>query len=166
MDSGFALRAPRNDEGGELSARQRASLPHPVLAVVFLPAGQSAVAELQEQPVVMVDQAAAAEIAERDIDLLAGRAGDILQRLLQRRRHLLDIHAEHQRAVVRHRRVEGRTSVERGALREGRSTKKGEGRGQQRSYGEMFDHHVNLYAALAFGRSLRKGKTASMNACG
>src|SRR5262249_37496267 len=69
------------------------SLPHPVAAVIFLPPREPAIAELQEQPVVMVDQAAAALIAEREIDLVARRPGDILQRLLQRGRHLLDIHA-------------------------------------------------------------------------
>src|SRR5882672_9525422 len=49
------------------------SLPHPVAAVILFPSGQPAVAELQEQPVVMVDQPAAAEIAQRQVDLVARR---------------------------------------------------------------------------------------------
>src|SRR5579871_5345745 len=146
--------------------RFRASLLHPVLAVVFLPSRKPAVAELQEQPVVMIDQPAAAEIAEREIDFTAGRAGDVLQRLLQRRRHLRDVHAEHQRAVVRHLRVEGRPSVQRCALRARLPDREKDGRRQQRECCEISDHHARHYAALAFGKPSRNGSTASMNACG
>src|SRR5215472_5203255 len=146
--------------------RFRASLPHPVAAVVFLPAGQPAVAKLQEQPVVVVDQAAAAEVAEREIDLVAGRAGDILQRLPERGRHLLDVHAEHQGPAVRQIGVKRRTPVQRGALPGGRSARKGEGCEQQSRCGEMLDHHASIYAAMAFGNPSRNGSTASMKACG
>src|SRR5665647_1899075 len=54
-----------------------ALLPHPVVTPVALPAGQSALAELQKQPVVVVEQSAAADIADRQIDFLARTSADL-----------------------------------------------------------------------------------------
>src|SRR5258707_1120062 len=95
------------DAAGCARAETGRSLPHPIAAVILFPTRQLAAAGLQEQPVVMIDQSAAAEIAQRQIDLAAGRATDILQGLTERTRCLLDIHPEHQRFVFRECRREG-----------------------------------------------------------
>src|SRR3954451_13276193 len=81
--------------------------PHPVLAIVLLPSRQPAMTELQEQAVTVRDQSAAADVAKREIDLVAGTPAHILQRLPQRPRALPGIHAEGERRVVRQGRDEG-----------------------------------------------------------
>src|ERR1700730_18536739 len=85
-------RETSNGEGSE---------PHPVLAVVFLPAGQTTMAELQKQPVVVIDQSAATEVAKGEVDLSAPSAADILQRLTEHAGGLFHAHPEGKRRVVR-----------------------------------------------------------------
>src|SRR6185312_2185295 len=137
------------------------SPPHPVAAVVFLPAGEPAIAELQEQTVVVVDQAAAAQITQREIDFAAGSAADILQGLAQCGRDLRHIHAEHQWRVVRQISGEGATPVERRALRTDLAAPCACDAREQPCEGGSASH-----AATALGRPSRNGTTASMKACG
>src|SRR5262249_3729182 len=84
---------------------------------VLFPAGEPAVAELQEQPVVVIEQAAAALVSEGKIDFVTGRAGDIFQRLAKCCGSLRDVHAENQRANIRQGRREGWAAVRRQSLR-------------------------------------------------
>src|SRR5882757_879592 len=58
-------------------------LPHPVAAPVALPAGEAAAAELQIEPVLAIEEAGAAGVAEGKEDFIAGPAADVIQRLLQ-----------------------------------------------------------------------------------
>src|ERR1700709_449953 len=78
------------------------------MAPVALPARQSAFAELQIEPVFLVEQSAAAIITERQVDFLAGSAADIIERSAERARDGFLVHAEGERRVVRQRRGEGR----------------------------------------------------------
>src|SRR5258708_9126089 len=92
-----------------LDGRSRFLLPHPVMAPIALPAGQSAVAELQVEPVLVRKQAAAASAAEREEDFVARAAPDIIEGRAERACGTFRVHAEYQRDVVRQSRGEGRT---------------------------------------------------------
>src|SRR6185369_2375404 len=83
-------------------------LPHPVVAPVALPAGQPAFAELQKEPVLLVKQSAAADVAKREEDFLARTSPDIIERGAERARSFVGVHAERQWCVVRQRFGEGR----------------------------------------------------------
>src|SRR6476661_9489950 len=72
----------------------RPSPPHPVVAPVTLPTGQSAFAELQEETVVVREQSAAADVAERQIDFVAGPPADVAKRFAQRACHIVGVHPE------------------------------------------------------------------------
>src|SRR3954462_7772023 len=76
-------------------------LPHPVMAPVAFPAGQPAFAELQIEPIFLVEKPAAADVAEREKNLVARAAVDVIQRHAERGGCLLRVHAEKQRRVVR-----------------------------------------------------------------
>src|ERR1700720_2522836 len=91
----------------QAACRWRLLSPHPVVAPVALPAGQSALAELQIKPVLVQEQAAAADVAEGQEDFVARTAADVVQRHAQSARGVFRIHSEHQRRVVRQRRGEG-----------------------------------------------------------
>src|SRR5258705_11521075 len=83
-------------------------LPHPVMAPIALPAGQSAVAELQIESVPVRKQTAAAGVAEREEDFVARAAPDIIEGRAERACGTFRVHAEYQRDVVRQSRGEGR----------------------------------------------------------
>src|SRR6476469_9121424 len=78
------------------------------MAPIALPSGQSAVTELQIEPVPVRKQAAPAEIAEREEDLVARAALDVSERYTQRARGVFRAHAERQRRIVRQGRGESR----------------------------------------------------------
>src|ERR1700688_4976835 len=78
------------------------------MAPIALPPGQSAFAELQIEPMVMIEQSAAAEIAKCQIDFVARRAADVVQWRPQRTRSVFHVHPEDQRRGVRQGRREGR----------------------------------------------------------
>src|SRR5258708_14591379 len=94
-------------ETGAQRSGSHALLPTPVMAPVAFPASQPALAELQVEPVLLVEQAAAAGVAEGEKDFVARAAVDVIKRHAERGCGLLRIHAEKQRRVVRQRRVEG-----------------------------------------------------------
>src|SRR6266849_10159051 len=80
-----------------LSAMEAVLAPHPVVAPVALPAGQPALAELQIKPVLVKEQAAAADVAEGQEDFVARTAADVVQWHAQSARGVFRIHSEHQR---------------------------------------------------------------------
>src|SRR5438105_4735939 len=91
------------------------------MAPVALPAGQSAFTELQIEPVLFGKQSAAADIAERQVDFLAGATADVIERGAERAGGGFLVHPERQRDGVRQRRGEGRrigTADRRQLLRE------------------------------------------------
>src|SRR5271156_4105983 len=93
----------------------RLLLPHPVVTPVALPAGQSALAELKIEPVAVIEQAAAAEVADGQIDFVARAATDIADRLSERARDIFHIHPDGKRRIIRQCRGEGwRTRSTRG----------------------------------------------------
>src|ERR1700694_5839600 len=157
-----------------MEVRDRLLLPHPVMAHIALPAGYPPLAELQIKPVVAIEQSAAADIAECQIDFVARAAADVSQRRPQRPRGVFHIHPEHQRRGVRQRRAEGRRmrSICRrkllGARRSKPRDKPRDGNGEQqgRSVRQPTHDWTSLSLGALRGRPSRNGNTASMNACG
>src|SRR5258708_8814033 len=94
-----------------LDGRDSLLLPHPVMAPIALPAGQSAMAELQIEPVPVRKQTAATEVAEGQEDFVARAAPDIIEGRAERACGIFRVHAEYQRDVVRQRRREGLRAV-------------------------------------------------------
>src|ERR1700732_4273200 len=142
-------------------------LPHPVVAPVALPAGQSAVAELQIEPVIVVDQSAAAEVADCPIDFAAGAAADVAERLSQRPRDIAHIHPKRQRRVVRQSRGEGSALNGSQLLRAGRRKMRKRSSDQpKRSVRKTTHDWTNLSLGAPCARPSRNGNTASINACG
>src|SRR5258707_9427475 len=143
-------------------------LPHPVVAPIALPAGQSAVAELQIEPVPVRKQTAAAGVAEREEDFVARAASDIIEGRAERACGIFRVHAEYQRDVVRQRRGEGRrvgAADRRQSLRMYRSNCAA-GQGNHRQCRREQFLHDAAFRAVRASRPPRNGNTASMNACG
>src|SRR5229473_5205268 len=145
-------------------------LPHPVVAPVALPAGQSALAELQIEPVLVEEQPAAADVAEGQQGFVARAAADVVQWRPQGARGIFRVHPEHERRIVRQRRGEGwgiRTTRWHECLG-GRGvnacgSKARDGNRDQRE--PVHDWTIPSATALR-GRLSRNDNTASMNACG
>src|SRR5881394_638326 len=139
-------------------------LPHPVVAPVALPAGQPAFAELQKEPVLLVEQSAAADVAEGEVDFLARPSPDVIERGAQRTRGFAGVHAERQRNIVRQRFGERRWvgAVDRRRFLRGSLRKAA--RDQSEGYSGCL-HDATFVAAL-LSRPSRNGSTASMKACG
>src|SRR6266480_2623976 len=138
------------------------------MAPVALPAGQSSLAELQIKPVLVKEQATAANIAESQEDFIAGPAADVVQRRPQGPRGILRIHAEDKRHIVRQGRGKRpmiRTADRRRILRGCRGSKEAEySRRQQNSRGELA-HDAAFRSGLA-SRPWRNANTASIKAWG
>src|SRR5436305_7952721 len=77
-----------------------ALLPHPVAAPIALPRREAAAAELQIKPVLAVEEAGAAIVAEYQEDFLARAPADVVQRRAERLCRLPLVHAEGERCVV------------------------------------------------------------------
>src|SRR3954464_10563439 len=139
-------------------------LPHPVVAPVALPAGQPALGEWQKEPVLLVEQSAAADVAECEVDLFARTSPDIIERGAERTRGFPGVHAERHRRVVRQRFGErrrvgaaDRPQLLRGSLREA---------GCDQGAGDGGYLHDAAFCVALLSRPPRNGSTASMKACG
>src|SRR6478752_4451462 len=139
-------------------------LPHPVVAPVALPAGQPALAKLQKQPVLLVEQSAAADVAEREEDFLPRPSPDIVERGAERMRGFGGVHAERQGRVVGQRFGERR--------RVGAADRRQFLRGSvgdaacDQSEGQRGCLHDAAFVVALVSRPSRNGSTASMKACG
>src|SRR6266513_1722182 len=133
------------------------------MAPVALPAGQSALSELQIEPVLLEESFVAADVAEREENLVAGTAADVVERHAERGRGCLRAHPEHQRRVVGQgcdeRRRVGPAEWRQSLRVCGRSSEQ-----QQGSGGE--DFHEAAFCGCLASIPLRNGSTASMKACG
>src|SRR5437868_13113830 len=113
-----------------MQGEDAALLPHPVAAPVALPCRQAAAAELQIEPVLAVEEAAAADVAERKEGFVAGAAADPGQWCAQRVGGLLLVHTEGQRRSVRQGCDKGRRKRRRALPEEGlriREVERGDG---------------------------------------
>src|SRR3954447_19617760 len=150
-------------------ARQPVLFPHPVVAPIGLPTGQSALAELQKQPVLVIQEPAAADVADRQVYLVTGPATYIAERLAKRSRDIFHIHSEHQGRGVRQRCVERWVARKRlcrprllgiGAL--GQVNRNGDERNGDA--GEAF--HAGVSLSEPCGSLSRNGSSAPTKACG
>src|SRR5215213_3451953 len=139
-------------------------LPHPVVAPVALPAGQPALAELQEQPVFLVKQSTAADVAKGKEDFFARTSPDIIERGAERGCGFAGVHAERQWRVIRQRCGErrrvgaaDRRQFLRGSLREAACD-------QRESHGGYL--HDAAFCVALLSRLSRNGSTASIKASG
>src|SRR4051812_11727234 len=143
--------------------------PHPVVAPIGLPAGQSALTELQKQPVVVIHEPAAADVADRQVYLVTGPAADIAEWLAKRSRNIFHIHSEHQGRGVRQRCVE-RWVAGKGLCRPrllgigalGQVNRNGDERNGDA--GEAF--HAGASLSEPCGSLSRNGSSAPTKACG